>query len=63
MLIAFLPVVIALVGFLMYILAANVKVVELGRILFFVGALVSTWGVASDTLRIGNRAVHADRAR
>lgn len=37
--IIFLPLLIALVGMLMYILAANPKIQELGRIMFFCGLL------------------------
>ncbi len=44
-LIAF-PLLIAVVGALLYALAANPKVQEIGRILFFVGALVVVWSAA-----------------
>jgi hypothetical protein len=41
MLIASLPVIVMLVGMVVYALASNPKAAELGRILFAVGALVS----------------------
>ncbi len=44
-LIAF-PLLIAVVGALLYALAANPKVQEIGRILFFVGALVVVWSAS-----------------
>lgn len=44
---------VALVGLLMYVLASNAKVVEVGRILFFCGVLVAVWLSGAKTLRIG----------
>lgn len=38
-LLAYLPILVALAGLLMYALAANPKVVELGRIMFWTGLL------------------------
>lgn len=54
MLIAIIPLVVALVGALLYALASNTKVQEIGRILFFCGAFVLTWRLASETLRVGS---------
>lgn len=54
MLVAIIPLIVALVGLLMYVLGgANAKVVELGRLMFACGVLVSVWLTASHTLRIG----------
>lgn len=39
------PLVVSLVGLLMYVLAANPKVCELGRIMFGVGLLVALLAV------------------
>ncbi len=43
MLSAIIPIVVAVIGMCMYILASNGKVQELGRILFFCGAFVTVW--------------------
>lgn len=40
--IAYLALVIAIIGLLVYMLASNAKAQEVGRILFFCGALVFT---------------------
>lgn len=37
--IIFLPLLVALIGLLMYILAGNPKIQELGRLMFFAGVL------------------------
>jgi len=50
--IAYIAVLIALAGLLMYILAANAKVQELGRILFFCGMLAVTMQLAGKSFRL-----------
>jgi Na+/phosphate symporter len=52
MVIAYLPLLIALIGVLMYALSANPKVVEIGRIMFWTGLLVTLFSVASKTVRL-----------
>ena len=39
-----LPLLVCIVGLLMYALATNPKLVEIGRIMFWVGLLVTLWG-------------------
>jgi Na+/phosphate symporter len=53
MLIAIIPLLILVVGLLMYALAANPKVQEAGRIMFFCGMLVITFVLAKQTLSLG----------
>lgn len=53
MLIAIIPLLIALVGVLMYALCTNPKLQEIGRILFFCGMFVITWVLAKATVHIG----------
>jgi hypothetical protein len=53
MLIAIAPLVILIAGLLMWALAANPKVSEAGRLLFFCGALVLTEKLSGSTFRIG----------
>jgi Na+/phosphate symporter len=53
MLIAIIPLLILVVGLLMYALAANPKVQEAGRIMFFCGMLVITFVLARQTLSLG----------
>jgi Na+/phosphate symporter len=55
MLIAWLPVLAAVVGLLLYLLATNGKVAELGRLLLFVGLFFTVWGLAGEALRFGHR--------
>lgn len=43
----FVPLLVAVVGVLMYALATNAKLVEIGRILFFCGTLVTTYFATS----------------
>jgi Na+/phosphate symporter len=50
--IAYIAILIALAGLLMYILASNPKVVELGRLLFFCGSLAVTLQLAGKTFRV-----------
>jgi hypothetical protein len=52
MMIALLPFLVLLVGLLMYALCDG-KLVEIGRIMFFVGLLVLVWTMAGKTLHIG----------
>jgi hypothetical protein len=44
--IIYLPLLVAIIGLLMYVLAANPKVVEIGRILFWTGTLAFLLGGA-----------------
>lgn len=43
MLTILLPLLVAVLGVLMYALCTNPKLIEIGRILFFCGALVTVW--------------------
>ena len=52
MLTALFPALILIVGLLLYALATNGKVQEIGRILFFCGALVVTWLLASHSVAL-----------
>jgi Na+/phosphate symporter len=47
------PLVVAVAGLLVYALSSNAKVSELGRLLFFVGALWFVYGLMGKTLRLG----------
>ena len=47
------PLLILVVGLLMYALAANPKVQEIGRIMFQCGMFVLTWVLAGQTVRLG----------
>ena len=47
-----LPFLIALIGLLMYAFSANPKLVEIGRILFFVGMLWVTYGLMGQKLSL-----------
>lgn len=53
MVVAIAPLVIAVVGLLMWVLSANPKVSEAGKILFFCGTLVLTMSLASKTFHLG----------
>lgn len=53
MVIAIIPLIIAVIGLLMYALAANPKVQEAGRLVFFAGIFVLTWVFAKQTVSIG----------
>lgn len=53
MLIAYVPLLLALVGAAIWILASNPKAQELGRALFWTGMLVVMLTVAHQTFRIG----------
>ncbi len=52
MLIAIVPVVVLLIGLLVYALSSNGKVAELGRIAFSCGLLVALFGVAKTVMRL-----------
>ncbi len=52
MLIAYLPMIIALLGLLLYVLASNGKVAEIGRILFFVGMLWTVSTLTGKTVKL-----------
>lgn len=47
--VAYIPVLVAVLGLLIYVLASNPKVCEIGRILFFCGAFVTTLLLAGQT--------------
>ena len=53
MAVAIAPLVIAVVGLLMWFLASNPRASEIGRILFCCGALVLTMSLAKETFRVG----------
>jgi len=53
MIIAVIPLLVAIIGLLMYILASNAKVAEIGRIMFFCGLLALMFSTARETFRIG----------
>ena len=52
MLISYVPLLVAIVGLLMFVLAANPKVARIGEILMFCGAFVTLLALAHDTARI-----------
>jgi Na+/phosphate symporter len=47
-----LPLCVAIAGALVYAFAANGKLAELGRILFFVGALVTVWFLGGHVIKL-----------
>lgn len=51
MIIIYLPLLISIVGLLMYALSANPKVVEIGRIMFWTGLLAFLLGGAGHLLK------------
>lgn len=53
MVIAYIPFVFALIGLLLYLLAARPETKDIGRILFFCGTLATLLSLASKTFRIG----------
>lgn len=53
MMIAVWPLVIAVVGALVYALASNSKASEMGRIAFFVGLLWLVYSLVGHTLKLG----------
>ena len=54
MLIAIWPLVIAVVGALVYALAGNAKAAELGRITFFCGMLWLAYSLVGHTMHLGS---------
>jgi hypothetical protein len=53
MIIAYIPLVFALLGLVLYLVSNHAKTSEVGRILYFVGALVFAWSAAG-----GNAVIH-----
>ncbi len=53
MMIAVLPLVVALVGVLMYALCTNLKLAEIGRLSFFVGLFWLVYGFIGKVLHVG----------
>jgi Na+/phosphate symporter len=53
MIIAYIPLVMALIGLVVYLVAVNPKAAELGRILFAAGMLVTMLAMAQHVLRLG----------
>lgn len=51
--IALLPLILAIVGLLIYALAANAKTAEIGRIMFLCGLFVLTLTLAKTVVHIG----------
>lgn len=52
MLISLFAIIVAVVGLLLYVLASNPKLSEIGRIMFFCGALVTTWALGGRGVRL-----------
>jgi len=52
MLIAIIPLIVLLLGALVYALASNPKAAEMGRIAFLCGLFVLTWVLAGKTVRL-----------
>lgn len=50
--ITIIPALVALIGLLIYLLASNGKAQEVGRILFFVGAFFTVWGLSGQTVKL-----------
>ncbi len=53
MMIALVPLFVAIVGLLMWLLAANAKVAEIGKIMFFCGLMALMFSTAHESVRIG----------
>ena len=51
--VAIAPLVIAVVGLLMWFMASNTRASEVGRILFACGTLVLTMSLAKETMKVG----------
>lgn len=51
MMIAILPLLVAIVGLLMFALSSNAKVAEIGKILFWTGTLVTLWIAGGKTVK------------
>ncbi len=54
MLIAVIPLLVAIIGLLLYLLAANAKVAEVGRLMFACGLLALMFASAREAVRIGS---------
>lgn len=52
MMILILPLLVCIIGLLMYVLASNPKVQELGRIMFFCGLLVCLWQTGGAAVKL-----------
>lgn len=52
MIITILPLLVAIIGVLMYALCANAKLAEIGRILFFVGMLWLIYANTGKTVKL-----------
>lgn len=52
MVIAYFPLIIALIGLLMYMLTTNAKVTEVGRLMFASGLLVTLFTMASKVIKL-----------
>ena len=50
--IAIVPLIACVIGLLIYVLAANAKVIEVGRALFWCGLLVTLFTVASKVVKV-----------
>jgi hypothetical protein len=50
--IALLPLLVALVGLVLYAISANPKVVEVGRVLLFCGVLVTLFVLGKGTVKL-----------
>jgi Na+/phosphate symporter len=53
MALAWIALVVCIVGALVYALASNAKAAELGRIAYFVGLFVTIWHLGTALVRIG----------
>jgi len=53
MIIALVPLVVAIAGLLLWLLASNVKVAEIGKIMFCCGLLALMFATAKKTVSIG----------
>jgi Na+/phosphate symporter len=54
MIITIVPLLVAIIGLLMYLLASNAKVAEVGRIMFGCGLLAFMFATERTTVRIGS---------
>jgi len=52
MVIAYLSLLVAIIGLVTYALASNAKVTEVGRLLFFAGLLVTLWSLQGHTVKL-----------
>lgn len=52
MIIAIVPLLVAILALLMYVLASNAKVVEIGRLTYFAAVLVTLFGMAKHVVRL-----------